>query len=73
MLSQPPLRDRLIGAWELVTYHTELLSDPSNKVYPYGTDVRGMIVYTPDGYMSANVLRLGQAPFDWGNGVLEGD
>jgi hypothetical protein len=56
-------RARLIGAWELVSF----IGHPSNPsrpaVYPLGESARGFILYTPDGYMSAQLQSPGQAPF----------
>jgi len=63
------LLSRLIGAWDLQSYCHHPISDPSDKTYPLGPDARGIIVYTPDGYMSAQVVRPGQAPFPDGGGI----
>jgi hypothetical protein len=60
------LRSQLIGAWELVEYCAHLPNDESNKRYPMGIDGKGIIMYTPDGYMSAQLLRPGQTPFNKG-------
>ena len=63
MTSPPSLRNQLIGAWELISYHAYLPSDPSNKVYPMGPHANGIIMYTPDGYMSAQLVTPGQPVF----------
>jgi len=57
------LRSQLIGAWELVEYSAHSKSDPSNKVYPMGPHAQGIIMYTPDGYMSAQLQIPGQPDF----------
>jgi Lipocalin-like domain len=31
--------------------------------YPLGPDAQGIIMYTPDGYMSAQLMRSGRTPF----------
>lgn len=62
-LEQPPLRSRLVGAWELVEYSAALASDPTSKIYPMGRDATGIIMYTPDGYMSAQLQIPGQPPY----------
>ncbi|MEU6657572.1 lipocalin-like domain-containing protein [Streptomyces sp. NPDC046821] len=49
------VRDRLLGAWELVSY-TATAAD-GEVVHPLGPDPHGLIVYTPDGYMSAQLGR----------------
>lgn len=57
------IRSKLIGAWELVEYRAILESDPSDIIYPMGRDCNGIIMYTPDGYMSAQLQIPGQPPF----------
>lgn len=59
------LREKLIGAWELVEYAGHLPDDESNKKYPMGPDAKGIIMYTPDGYMSAQLLTPGQPKFEY--------
>ena len=56
------LRSQLIGAWELVDF-SAWKEDGSDIVYPLGKDAQGIIMYTPDGYMSAQLQRPGQTPF----------
>lgn len=65
------LRDRLIGAWELVSY-VETPTDGSPPHEPLGAGARGIIMYTPDGYMSAQLSRAerpGFASGDWFDGT----
>lgn len=58
------LRDQLIGAWELVSYAVYSEMSESNILYPLGEDAKGIIMYTPDGYMSAQLQSPGQTSFD---------
>ncbi|MCX4774394.1 lipocalin-like domain-containing protein [Streptomyces sp. NBC_01260] len=61
------LRERLIGAWNLVSYQ-EIPVDGSEPFEPLGHSPRGIIMYTPDGYMSAQLAkpdRPGFASGDW--------
>lgn len=61
------LREKLIGAWTLESY-AEYPVDGSAAFYPLGEDARGMILYTPDGYVSAQLMRLDRPAFasgDW--------
>ncbi len=60
---KPTLRDQLIGAWELEEYYAYLPDNTSDRYYPMGADAEGMIIYTLDGYMSAQLLTPGQKPF----------
>jgi hypothetical protein len=48
------LRDRILGAWQLVSFTTRP-ADTGNVVHPLGTAPRGMILYTADGHMSAQL------------------
>lgn len=50
------LREQLIGAWKLVSYQ-EIPVDGSDPFEPLGHQPRGLIIYTPDGYMSASSPR----------------
>jgi hypothetical protein len=50
------LRANLIGAWTLQSYQSSNI-DGSDVTYPLGVDARGIIMYTPDGYMSAQLMR----------------
>jgi hypothetical protein len=46
------LRDQLIGASELVSFVCKPLNTSAHN-YPIGERPTGIIMYTPDGYMSA--------------------
>ena len=58
-----PLRDKLVGAWELVSY-VERDSPDGQVRYPHGEDAQGLIMYTPDGYMSAQIQSAGRPNYD---------
>ena len=67
------LREQLIGAWRLVSY-VESPVDGSPKRFPLGKDAQGIIMYTPDGYMSAQLMKPGRRQFasgDWFEGTPE--
>jgi hypothetical protein len=57
------LRANLIGAWTLESYVSTSV-DGSDVAYPLGADARGIIMYTSDGYMSAQLMRSDRTPFD---------
>ena len=69
------LRSQLIGAWELVEYSARKESDSQDKIYPMGRHAQGIIMYTPDGYMSAQLQIPGQPHFkaDGLNGGTEAE
>ncbi|MFF8918867.1 lipocalin-like domain-containing protein [Streptomyces sp. NPDC015032] len=49
------VRNRLLGAWELVSYTA---TDADGQViHPLGPNPHGLIAYTPDGHMSAQLSR----------------
>lgn len=59
------LRFRILGAWQLESYMSIPISptSPSKPSYPMTKNVQGMILYTPDGYMSAQLSIPGQKSF----------
>ena len=65
------LRDQLIGAWKLVSY-VEKPVDGSAPFHPLGERPLGIIMYTPDGYMSAQLSKPDRPAFasgDWFKGT----
>jgi hypothetical protein len=67
------LRDRLIGTWKLVSY-VETPVDGSPRRFPLGEKPEGILLYAPDGYMSAQLMRPGRRKCSSGDmfkGTLE--
>jgi len=67
------LRDQLIGTWKLISYE-ERPVDGSRSFYPMSEQPVGIIMYTPDGFMSAQLMKPGRKPFtsgDWFNATDE--
>lgn len=62
------LRDRLVGAWRL----DEFSVAAQDGTVSLGEDVEGLIVYTPDGYMSAQLMEPGPSG-EFMPGTLEED
>ena len=61
------LRDQLIGAWELVSF-VQIPINASTANCPLGEQPVGIIMYTSDGYMSAQLMRSNPGHFasaDW--------
>jgi hypothetical protein len=54
MPDESSLRDRLVGAWRLVSYSSRDIESGAVS-YPMGKNATGWILYTPDGYMSAQI------------------
>lgn len=61
-----PLPQRLQGTWRLDSYITHPTAESSiqRPLYPMGKNVTGLLMYTSDGYMSAQMLMPGQHSFD---------
>src|SRR5260221_1543088 len=60
------LRESLIGAWELVAaVERDMETGVENNVL--GERPQGFILYTPDGYMSAQLQGPARAPFEEGD------
>ena len=54
---EPGIGDRLAGCWRLVGYH--VYTEGGETKRPLGDNPLGTILYTPDGYMSAQLARPG--------------
>jgi hypothetical protein len=52
----PTLRDTVLGAWELVSFVARDANTGNNR-RPLGTAPRGLILYTADGHMSAQLAK----------------
>lgn len=63
------LRERLVGAWRLVTW--ESIGDDGSVTHPMGADPQGVVVYTPDGTMMTTIGRRDRAPIGGGD-MLDG-
>src|SRR5579862_2803624 len=59
------LHDSLVGAWELQEY--SVTGEDGTVFYPMGRDVRGLIIYSPDGYMAAQIMKSGRPPYAAGD------
>jgi hypothetical protein len=57
------LHDAVLGTWELVSY-TAQENHSGPITYPLGPDALGLIMYTGDGYMSAQIMRTDRPAFD---------
>jgi hypothetical protein len=57
-MAEPNIRERLVGCWRLVEFSVTA-ADGGAAVHPLGTHPLGTILYTPDGYMSAQLARPG--------------
>ena len=66
------LREELIGAWELVSYVVHPVAAGGEDLYPFGDTPQDLIMYTPDGFMSARLMRPGRPEFaSWFDAAAE--
>lgn len=60
MTNTMPIRERIVGTWDLVEYS---MASDNDVHYPLGPDARGLIMYTPGGFMSAQLMTPERPPF----------
>jgi hypothetical protein len=63
MADKESLRSQIIGVWDLMEYTATYDNGSSDTVFPVGPNAKGILMYTPNGYMSAHLLRPGQGQF----------
>ena len=56
-MSESSIRERLVGCWRLVGYSVTVKGGETE--HPLGKNPVGTILYTPDGYMSAQLAKPG--------------
>ena len=56
---------QLEGVWRLVS--SEFRTTSGKVIYPLGEDAVGLAIFTPSGYMSAQLMRPGRAAFESGD------
>jgi hypothetical protein len=61
-----PFRSKLIGAWSLVSYTSTNIKDPNDVKYPMKKGALGMIIYSPEGHMSAQLQVPNIPPYSGG-------
>jgi hypothetical protein len=64
--------DRILGVWSLVKYTDE--QSGREDTHPFGPDPQGFLIYTVDGFVSAQLMRTGRLAFhssDWHRGTPE--
>jgi hypothetical protein len=55
----------LLGAWSLESYVDTI--DGAETTHPLGLDPKGLLIYTPDEFMSAQLMRTDSSPLELGN------
>jgi hypothetical protein len=64
-----PIAEALIGVWRLREYSD--FTEGTASHYPFGEDPDGVLIYTPDGFVSALLMARGRPNLS-GNGFTEG-
>jgi hypothetical protein len=62
--------NRLIGVWGLVNYTDE--HEDSEDIQPFGPNPQGFLIYTANGFVSAQLMKPGRPAFhsaDWHHGT----
>lgn len=49
------------GTWKLLSF--EIVLSNSQIIYPFGNEVKGMLIYTEKGYMSGKLMTCERANF----------
>src|ERR1700689_5336349 len=63
---------RLVGVWRLVSYTVE--REGQKDSFPFGPEPEGFLIYTPDGFVSAQLMKPGRSLFqsrDWNGGTAD--
>ena len=71
-IENPTHASRLLGVWSLVNYTDE--QSGTEDTLPFGPDPEGFLIYTADGFVSAQLMRTGRPAFhssDWHDGTPE--
>jgi Lipocalin-like domain len=69
-MSQESIASQLVGVWRLVSYTDQ--QEGRNDTFPFGPEPQGFLIYTPDGFVSAQLMRPGRSVFqshDWRGGT----
>jgi hypothetical protein len=62
----------LVGVWTLLAYTEE--KEGCEDTHPFGPKPVGFLIYTPDGFVSAQLMKPGRSAFrsrDWHQGTPE--
>lgn len=59
------MKEEIVGVWSLVSYQSQ--DSEGNIVFPLEKDATGFIMYHPDGYMSAQLMRQGRSVYESGD------
>ncbi|KAF5271807.1 hypothetical protein FQR65_LT17562 [Abscondita terminalis] len=55
------VKNELVGSWKLLSY-IELPIDGSDSLFPVGKNAEGILMYSPDGFMSVQIMAQDRPP-----------
>jgi len=64
------IASQLVGVWRLVSYTVEQAGHEVR--FPFGPEPEGFLIYTPDGFVSAQLMKPGRSRFEsqgWNGGT----
>jgi hypothetical protein len=67
-----PIAAQLTGVWTLIGYADQ--QEGREDVHPFGPQPEGLLIYTPDGFVSAQLMKPGRFPFasiNWHEGTAD--
>ncbi|MEO5761904.1 MAG: lipocalin-like domain-containing protein [Vicinamibacteria bacterium] len=62
----------LLGSWALIEWRIEY-SEGRPASWPFGTDARGLLMYAPDGWMSATMTKVDRSALTAGSAMKADD
>ncbi len=68
--SDSTFASRLVGVWRLVSYRVEQTGHEDS--FPFGSEPEGFLIYAPDGFVSAQLMKPGRSAFQsdgWNEGT----
>ena len=71
-LTVESVSSQLVGVWSLLSYTEE--KEGCEATHPFGPKPAGFLIYTPDGFVSAQLMKPGRPAFqsrDWHLGTPE--
>ncbi|KAF5616532.1 hypothetical protein F52700_12826 [Fusarium sp. NRRL 52700] len=74
MMQIQEVRNKLISSWSLISSRTELYDSPDVEpsiLYTIGKDAHRIIMFSPDGYVSTQLMRHGAIKWE-SNNLLDG-
>lgn len=66
-MNAPVTAASLVGGWRLARWEVVYLDASGTerrRTFPFGPDATGLLLYTPDGWMSATIAAAGRRAFD---------